>query len=188
MKRIILFFLINSLTISLAKANDTIPKIRKLRTDEILLSVSVESVLFGTYHSIGYARSYQLKGNSYLGFYFGVGYLPPKSEQLFADKLGFKGDRLYAHTARLQFMQKQKKLELYAAIEYNYLESTANATGHFDYERHFMGKVGTKLYLFKRHLFISPQFGLGLAKIRQAYTPVKNRTQLSFGFDLGFCF
>jgi hypothetical protein len=188
MKRIILFFFINILTIISAKADDTIPKLRKLRTDEILLNVSIASTLFGTYHSIGYARSYQLKGNSYLGFYVGLGYLLPKSEQLFADKLGFKGDKLYAYTARLQYVYKLKKLDLYSAFEYNYLESSANATGYFDYERHFLGKIGVDLYLFKRHLSFSPQLGLGMAKIRQAYTPIKNISQLNVGFDIGFCF
>jgi hypothetical protein len=183
----LIYTLILVLLLLPANASDTLTKIPKLRGDEFLISLSYGSYLFGYYHSVGYSRSYQLEGNSYIGFYAGLGYLPPKSEQLFADELGFKGDKLYAYSTRLQFVQKLKKIDLFTAFEYNYLKSSIPS--YIGRERHYMGKLGVEFYLFKKHLSFTPQVGAGFARLNiPGITDKTTRRNLSVGFDIGYCF
>ena len=105
MKKIILIYVIVFIG-TFAMADDSIPSSRVLRPNEIQLTVSLGAHNYGLYHTIGYAHLFHLKNKSYLSLYAGLGYLPPKSKQLFANKIGFDGYKLYEHTALLQFLQE----------------------------------------------------------------------------------
>jgi hypothetical protein len=172
-----------------AFGDDSIPKIYDIRKNEIQLAVSGGGAYnFGLYHTLGYSRLFSLKGNSYLGIYGGLGYLPPKSKQLFAHKIGFDGYKLYAHTARIQFVQVVKNIGIYSALEYTYLAKNI----YFSYinQHHFIWKFGVEFYIFKKHLSLSPQIGIGYATLQDPYDPPYNinAKMITLGLDIGFCF
>jgi hypothetical protein len=169
-----------------AMADGNIPSSRVLRPNEIQLTVSIGAHNYGLYHTIGYAHLFHLKNKSYLNLYAGLGYLPPKSKQLFAYKIGFDGRKLYAHTARIQFVQEFMNVGFYGGFEYTYLTKNTNGGGD---EHQFLGKVGFEFYLFKKHLSFSPQIGLGRAHLQDLDdTDFHQEYAISYGFDLGFCF
>jgi hypothetical protein len=167
--------------------DDSIPTIYPIRKNEIQMNISIGAHNYGLYHTLGYSRLFRLKGNSYLGFYGGLGYLPPKSKQLFAHKIGFDGYKLYAHTARIQFIQVVKNIGIYSALEYTYL--TKNIYQNTQNQHRFICKLGAEFYLFKKHLSLSPQVGLGYAYLQDPYDSYYfNAKTITLGFDIGFCF
>lgn len=133
-----------------AKADDSIPSSRVLRPNEIQLTVSIGAHNYGLYHTIGYEHLFHLKNKSYLSVYAGLGYLPPKSKQLFAHKIGFDGYKLYAHTARIQFIQVVKNIGIYSALEYTYLAKNI----YFSYinQHHFIWKFGAE-FIYLKNIF-----------------------------------
>jgi hypothetical protein len=49
--------------------------------------------------------------------------------------------------------------------------------------------LGAEFYLFKKHLSIGPQIGLGNAYMQDPYDPnYFNAKMITLGLDIGFCF
>lgn len=170
-------------------SSDSISGISKPRMNELQLSIVLggSSNTHGKYHTMGYSRLFNLEEKSYLGFYLGLGYLPPKSKQLFAHKIGFDGYKFYAYTGRFQFVQMVQNFGLYSAIEYTFL--THNEDLYYANEHQFMIKMGVEFLFFKNHLSLRPQIGLGRSRLQDPYDPTYfQENALTFGFDIGFCF
>jgi hypothetical protein len=185
MKKILQIALIFLASVT-TKADDSIPSLRVLPPNKIQLTVAIGAHNYGLYHTIGYAHLFHLKKKSYLSIYGGLGYLPPKSKQLFAYKIGFDGYKLYAHTARVQYVHEFTNVGFYGGFEYTFLTKEVGNAGD---EHQFLGKVGIEFYLFKKHLSISPQLGLGRAHLQDLDdTEFYQENAISYGFDIGFCF
>jgi hypothetical protein len=180
--QILLILLVNKSVL----AEDSIPKSTELRSNEVQIAINGgSSINYGLYYTLGYTRLFKLKSNSFLGFYFGLGYLPKKAG--FLNEIGFEGYKFYSYTGRFEFKRKIKNFAIHTALEYTYL---AEKKGTVDEDEHqYMGKIGMDMYLFKRHLSFTPQIGLGRVLFKypmaQSYS---SDFYFNIGFDIGFCF
>lgn len=168
-------------------ASDSIPKVIIVKPDEIQLTLTRYSrAYYDIYHTIGYSRLWRIKESSYFGFYAGVGFISHKNQLL--DKLGFKGQGVYAYMARIQFIQKLKRCSLYMALQYSYLTPN-NGFNYYNNERQYLVKLGLKKYFLKNYLSVTPQIGFGISESQGIYSSHYNSgLHINYGFDIGFCF